>query len=139
MCVPDSLIPQLLKIQDYSVICAPHISQIAATAVLRHQPDYALQFHSSFDSRRRVLTDRLQQSNRFSVYEGAGACFLWCRPRNGVDSTHAALGLLNEEAVSVIPGSMFGDRWSSWIRLSYGRQNEDRLIAAAERMARFFS
>ena len=63
----------------------------------------------------------------------------------GVDYLRASIrrvrrvDLLNAEAVSVIPGSIFGQQWHRWIRLSYARQSEDRLRTAAERIVRFFS
>jgi len=137
MCVPRALIPPLLKVQDYSLICAPHVSQIAALSVFRRHPDYAAKFRAEFDERRRVLTGRLQRSGLFEVYEAAGAQFLWSRPTAAMDTTRFTRELLDDKAVCIVPGSIFGESWSGWLRISFGSQPKARLLEAAERLLRF--
>ena len=139
MRVPESLIPQFLKIQDYSIICAPHLSQIGATCVLADEPRYANQFLKEFSARRMALTDRLRRSRLFQLYSGDGAFFVWCRPPVDVDSNREVYELLNGPGLCVMPGSMFGDEWKSWFRISYGKQPVERLIDAADRLIEYFS
>jgi aminotransferase len=136
---PGVLIPQLLKVQDYSIICAPHISQAAALAAITRAPGWPASHLDDLAQRREELTTVLQKSGLFTIYQGDGAFFTWFRPACDVDSEVEIYEMKKKAGVCLMPGYLFGENWRSWFRISYGTQPIDKLREAAERIIAYFA
>lgn len=135
---PKELMEKLLKVQDYSIICAPHAAQVTVLHCLRHYPQYARQFRREFEARRTTVSAILTNAKVLQVYEGPGAFFLWFRPTEGPTNPDIYLRLMEEAGVCVMPGSAFGLHYSGWLRLSYGLVGGKELADAAARITDFF-
>lgn len=136
---PEPVVSQLLKVQDYSIICASHLSQVLALEALTYAPDWPASHLDDFAMRRDELTTILQESGLFTIYQGDGAFFLWLRPGFDVDSGSEIFELMSAAGVCIMPGYLFGERWRSWFRISYGSQPISRLGEAAARIIRYFT
>jgi aminotransferase len=136
---PRSVIPHLLKVQDYSIICSPHFSQVLALTALKHAPGWPGSYLDKFSLRRKEITTILQKSGLFTIYQGDGAFFLWLRPGFDVDSESEILKLMKTTGVCIMPGYIFGENWRNWFRISYGTQPISKLREAASKIIRYFA
>lgn len=136
--VPRKLVGQLLKVQDYSIICAPHPGQILALNAMRTQPNWAASHISEYKSRRQAILDFFQGRNGFQVYGGLGGFFVWFRPYSEVNSQTEVLEIMKRTEVCLMPGSIFGKAWTSWFRVSYGTARTDRLMEGVRRVVSYF-
>jgi aspartate/methionine/tyrosine aminotransferase len=135
---PKSVISNLLKIQDYSIICSPHFSQIFALKSLEYAPNWTGSHLNDFLKRKKELVDLLKNSGLFQVYDGNGAFFIWFRPGFEVDSDNEVFNLMRTEGVCMMPGIIFGEEWRSWFRISYGSQPLEQIREAVNRIIRYF-
>jgi aminotransferase len=130
---------QIVKVQDTMIICAPVISQFAAEAAVRLEWNYALSFHGELRARRAVLADALAAIPRIRWRPTAGGLFAFARVEGCGDSEALSRDLLERAHVVTIPGSAFGASGEGYLRLSYGRADQQQLAEAGERMRRYFS
>lgn len=137
LCPSRSLI-HLMKAQDLSIICAPRISQELALLSLRLASRHALSKRAEYELRRELVLDKLQRSGLFEIDTGKGAFFVWFRPLKEVDSEIACLDLIEKNGVCIMPGSLFGQSWRSWFRLSYGSTGSDDLAVGVEKIVNYF-
>ncbi|GGH20804.1 aminotransferase class I/II-fold pyridoxal phosphate-dependent enzyme [Paenibacillus segetis] len=135
-CGPRELIAGMLKIHQYTAMCAPTIAQIAALESLRHGLDTKDEMMASYNERRKLFVDGLNAIG-LSCHEPEGAFYTFpsitC---TGMSSEQFALGMLKEAKVAVVPGHVFGSGGEGYIRCSYATSLID-LEKALERMARF--
>lgn len=136
--VPSRLVNQFLKVQDYSIICAPHSSQVLALTAMRTQPNWAASHLAKYNSRRETLLNFFQGRNGFQVYGGLGAFFVWFRPYLEVDSQTEVLEIMKQTDVCLMPGSIFGKAWTSWFRISYGTAGIGPLMESVNRIVSYF-
>ena len=71
--------------------------------------------------------------------EPGGACFLFLRLPRGSDDRAMAIGLLEQEAVAVVPGSAFGEAAKGCWRLSFGSLGRGELARAGAGICRFLA
>lgn len=136
--VPRKLVSQFLKVQDYSMICAPHPGQILGLNAMRTQPNWVASHIAEYNSRRLALLHFFQERNGFQVYGGQGAFFTWFRPHVDINSQTEVLEIMKQTGVCVMPGSIFGKAWTSWFRISYGTAGIDQLMESVRRIVSYF-
>lgn len=135
-CAPAPLIEAMMKIHQYSILCAPTPSQEAATEALKGAEATTSEARETYRIRRDFLRRRLEEAG-LPTTNPAGAFYLFVDVRGtGLSSKDFALRLLEEEQVAVVPGGAFGPGGEGFVRCSYATAL-DRIEVAAERMARF--
>lgn len=125
---------EIVKVQDAMIICAPVISQIAAEAAVRHDWDYARRFHPALRRRRQILADALAAIPGMHWTPARGGLFAFVKVDGCDDSAALSRELLERAHVVTIPGSAFGQAGEGFLRLSYGRAEEERLGEAGRRL-----
>lgn len=118
----EGIINQLLKVQDSFVICAPHISQLAALYALEGTYDTTLEMIEELKIRREIICGRLNKlADLFSYQRPEGAYYIFPRvlPDAFANSVDFCVKLLKESKVVTVPGSAFGETGESHIRMSY--------------------
>jgi len=135
---PTRVIAELLKAQDYSLICAPHASQRVALAALRAAPEGPAPHLAEYARRRNGVLRAVEAAGCFDVYSGEGGFFLWFRPHRPIDAEREVLRIMELAGVCLVPGGAFGTAWSGWLRLSYGCAPLPLLEEAVERLAAYF-
>ena len=135
-CAPAPLIEAMMKIHQYSILCAPTPSQEAAVEALKGAETTTSEARESYRIRRDFLRHRLEEAG-LPTTNPAGAFYLFVDVRRtGLSSKEFALRLLEEEQVAVVPGGAFGPGGEGFVRCSYATAM-DRIEVAAERMAKF--
>ncbi|SEG58461.1 aminotransferase class I/II-fold pyridoxal phosphate-dependent enzyme [Paenibacillus sp. UNC499MF] len=135
-CGPRELIAGMLKIHQYTAMCAPTLAQIAAIESLRHGLAAKDEMMASYNERRKLFVAGLNAIG-LTCHEPEGAFYAFpsiaC---TGMSSQQFALRLLEEAKVAVVPGHVFGSGGEGFIRCSYAASLFD-LEKVLERMGRF--
>ncbi|WJE52300.1 aminotransferase [Bacillus cereus] len=127
----------MLKIHQYSMMCAPTMSQFAALEALRFGNDEVIRMRDSYKKRRNFMTTSFNEMG-LTCHMPGGAFYVFPSiSSTGLSSAEFAEQLLLEEKVAVVPGSVFGESGEGFIRCSYATSLE-QLMEAMKRMKRFF-
>jgi len=121
MVVPQHLTGAVLKVQDANLICAPRISQVAATAAMRIGKPYCDERHPVIARVRECVLDELKAMRSFcQLPEASGAFYTFLEVDTRLDSQTVAERLIREHGVAVIPGNAFGVERGCLLRIAYG-------------------
>lgn len=135
-CAPASITSLMTRVHQYTMLCAPHISQLAAIEALISAEDDVVAMVSDYDKRRQLFVQGLNDIG-LDCYEPKGAFYAFPSIRRyGLTSDEFAERLLMEEEVAVAPGNAFGPSGEGHIRCSYATSLE-KLQEALVRMRRF--
>jgi aminotransferase len=119
ICAPQPIAELCVRVHQYTMLCAPHISQLAAVEALREADGDVEDMVADYDRRRRVFVKGLREIG-LECPEPAGAFYAFPSIRSsGLDSETFAERLLKEESVAVVPGNVFGPSGEGHIRCSY--------------------
>lgn len=137
-CGNRELIAGMLKIHQYTVMCAPIMGQIAAIESLRSGLEAKDEMKAAYDGRRQMFVKGLRDIG-LTCHEPQGAFYAFPSiAHTGLTSEQFAIRLLSEAGVAVVPGSIFGSGGEGYIRCSYATSTE-RLTEALERMGSFMN
>ena len=138
VCAPPDLIAAMLKIHQYTLMCAPTSAQAAAVEALRHGEPDVQQMLEAYSQRRKLLLDGLETIG-LEPNEPQGAFYAFPSIRStGLTSEEFTEQLLIEDQVAVVPGNAFGPSGEGFIRCCYAVGIAD-IEEALERMGRFLS
>ncbi|KTD85340.1 aminotransferase class I/II-fold pyridoxal phosphate-dependent enzyme [Paenibacillus etheri] len=135
-CGDQELIAAMLKIHQYTAMCAPILGQIAAIESLRNGMEHKEHMKRCFDERRKLLVSGFR-SIGLPCHEPEGAFYAFPSIANtGLKSEDFALQLLKEVGVAAVPGHVFGAGGEGYIRCSYAASLQ-KLAEALERIEGF--
>ncbi|WP_309479338.1 aminotransferase [Brevibacillus agri] len=135
VCATPDLLAGMLKIHQYTILCAPTMAQMAALEALRHGRADMERMVESYRQRRNYVVDGFRQIG-LACHEPDGAFYAFPSvAATGLSSAEFAEKLLLEEKVAVVPGDVFGESGQGHIRCSYATSME-QLKKALERMER---
>ena len=135
---PADIIENMMKIHQYTTMCAPIMGQMAALEALKHGNDSVQEMVESYDWRRRVMLKGLRDIG-LNCFEPRGAFYTFPSiEKTGLTSEEFSERLLKEEKVLVIHGSTFGKCGEGHIRCCYATSMTN-IEKALERMGRFVS
>ena len=138
VCAEPDLLSGMLKIHQYTMLCAPTMAQMAALEALRHGMADMERMVESYRQRRNFVVDGFRQIG-LDCHEPEGAFYAFPSiASTGLSASEFAERLLMEEKVAVVPGGVFGESGEGHIRCSYATSLE-QLKKALERMERFVS
>ncbi len=133
---PVHILEAMLKIHQYSIMCAGTAAQEAALEALRHGEGDVQMMHDDYARRGRMFVDGL---NRIGLpcSEPRGAFYAFPSIKHtGMDDEEFVEKLLLEEQVAVVPGSSFGAAGDGYVRCAYCTAY-NKLEEALVRMERF--
>lgn len=133
---PREIISQMIKLHQYTIMCAPTISQIAAVEALRSCDEEVNFMREEYDKRRKYVLNQLKEMG-LNCFEPLGAFYIF----PDIRSTHMSSDefcerLLESEKVAVVSGRVFGECGEGFVRISYCCSMEE-LIEAMSRLRRF--
>jgi aminotransferase len=135
-CGNDEVIEAMMKIHQYTMLCAPITAQLGAIEALKNGQDEMLDMVKEYNRRRRVIV-RGFNSLGLTCFEPKGAFYAFPSiVSTGLSSEKFAERLLFEEGVVVVPGSVFGDSGIGHLRCSYAASMEN-IKEALARIERF--
>ena len=136
VCAPQPITTLMTRVHQYTMLCAPHVSQVAAIEALDNAEGDVVAMVADYDNRRRFFVSGLNAIG-LTCIEPKGAFYAFPSIAiAGLSDTDFAEKLLMEERVAVVPGSAFGPSGAGHIRCSYATALV-QLKTALERMANF--
>ena len=135
-CGPADIIAAMVKIHQYTMLCAPTVSQFAAIEALQHCDDDVAAMRAEYDTRRRLIVSGFNDAGLCALMpEGAFYAFADIAA-TGMNSEQFCAELLAAEKVALVPGTAFGECGEGFIRACYAASIE-RIETALERVGRF--
>jgi aminotransferase len=135
-CAPQPVIEAMMKIHQYSMLCAPIMSQNAALEALENGAPAVEMMRASYHQRRDFMVQALNEAG-LDCHSPGGAFYLFPDIRStGLTSREFATRLLEAENVACVPGDAFGPSGAGFLRCCYATAFDD-LRTAARRIAKF--
>ena len=135
-CGHTDIISAMLKIHQYTVMCAPVMGQVAALEALQNGMEEKDKMVESYNQRRRLVVKGFRDLG-LKCHEPQGAFYAFPSIENtGLSSDEFCLRLLQEGKVAAVPGNVFGKGGEGFIRCSYAR-SVGELTEALERIGKF--
>lgn len=140
VCAPTEIKKTLLKIHQYTAICAPIFSQYGALEGLTYGKNNNYlsieEMKEEYDKRRQFLHRSFLEMG-LSCFEPKGAFYIFPNVSSvGLNGEEFTVKLLESEKVAVVPGEAFGDFGKDYVRISYAYSMKT-LVEAVERIKRF--
>lgn len=136
VCGPKDIIGPMLKIHQYTALCAPSMAQYAALEALENGEPEVQKMLDEYARRRNFI------SSRFSAMgipcrkpKGTFYVFPDIRPTK-MNSEDFAMNLIQRNKVAVVPGSVFGASGEGHVRCSFATSIEN-LKGAMDRIEDF--
>jgi aminotransferase len=133
---PTHILEAMLKVHQYTIMCAGTTAQEAALEALRHGEKNVQIMHDDYERRGRMFIEGL---NRIGLpcCEPRGAFYAFPSIAHlGLSDEEFAEKLLFEEEVALVPGSAFGAAGEGYVRATYCTAY-DKLQEALVRIERF--
>lgn len=119
VCGHPDLIYAMLKIHQYTVMCAPVMGQVAALEALTNGMEDKDHMVESYNQRRRLVVQGLRDIG-LECHEPKGAFYAFPNIQStGLTSEEFAGRLLTEAKVAAVPGNVFGLGGEGFLRCSY--------------------
>lgn len=137
---PKPLIDAMVKIHQYSMLCASVFSQDAGVEALRYESangfSQVKRMADEYNRRRKLMYTSLNDMG-LTCFEPLGAFYIFPNiSSSGLDADTFCKKLLYEKKVAVVPGSAFGDGMDKYVRCSYA-SSLDNLKEALNRIKSF--
>ncbi|MBU0709512.1 MAG: aminotransferase class I/II-fold pyridoxal phosphate-dependent enzyme [Candidatus Omnitrophica bacterium] len=137
-CGPKEIIQAMTKIHQYTIMCVPITSQMAASEALHTGKRSVEEMKREYKRRREFVLERLESLGLECVRpEGAFYVFPSIK-KTGFSSLDFAEKLLKKEKVAVVPGTAFGREFDDYVRISYA-SGFDNLKEAFKRIESFLN
>jgi aminotransferase len=138
LCAPRPLCDLALKIHQYVMLCAPTMGQLAAVEALKNAEEDKNRMVQEYRLRRNYFVDGLNRLG-LTCHVPRGAFYTFPSVAStGLTDQEFAEGLLTEQRVAVVPGSVFGASGANHLRCAYAVSRED-LGRALQRIGEFLS
>ena len=135
-CGPVELIEAMMKVHQYSMLCASIISQEAAVEALNHGEPDTIEMREQYKVRRNFIVAALNGMD-LKCHSPRGSFYAFPNIEStGLSSKEFATRLLKEEKVACVPGSAFGACGEGFLRCCFAT-SLDQIQIATERMANF--
>ena len=116
---PAPILSEIMKLHQYSIMCAPTASQFAAVVAMRDSDSEVELMRMEYNRRRRLIYDGLTELG-LECFMPEGAFYIFPRISGfGLSSEEFCERLLYEERCAIVPGSAFGEEGEGYARISY--------------------
>ena len=123
-CGPADIIDTMMKIHQYSMLCAPITAQEAAEEALKNSICDKETMRREYRSRRNVIVKRFNEAG-LPCFMPEGAFYVFPNiTSTGLSSMEFATRLIQEKRVAVVPGTAFGACGEGYIRACYATSME---------------
>ncbi len=135
-CAPADLTEAMMKIHQYTMLCAPITAQEAAVEALAEPEEDIAEMRSEYQRRRNFLHNSFNEMG-LPCFKPAGAFYAFPSVGHlGLSAKEFALKFLDEEKVAMVPGTAFGRCGEGFVRAAYATGMDD-LKEAMVRLERF--
>jgi aminotransferase len=134
-CGPAPLIEAMMKVHQYSMLCASIISQEAAIEALVRGEDAMKKMRDQYHRRRDFIVHRFNEIG-LKCHLPRGSFYAFPDvSKTGLNEKDFAVGLLQAEKVAMVPGTAFGANGTGFCRACFATSYE-QLIEASNRIER---
>jgi aminotransferase len=135
-CGPAELIEAMMKIHQYTMLCASSLAQKAALEALARPESDIAEMLGEYRRRRNFLAASFAELG-IECHRPLGAFYAFPSvAKFGLPSKEFAVRLLKEEKVAVVPGTAFGECGEGFVRCAYATSLEN-IKEAVTRLRRF--
>jgi aminotransferase len=135
-CGPAEFIEAMMKVHQYSMLCAPILAQEAALEALQRGEDGVKAMRDQYERRRNLIVRRLNAAG-LACHLPRGAFYAFPSvAATGLGERAFAYGLLEAERVAVVPGAAFGENGRGFVRASFAT-GYAQLTEACDRIDRY--
>ena len=135
-CSHPEIIEAMMKVHQYTLMCAPIQGQMAAIEALRSGDGSVEEAREEYNRRRHLMLSGLNRMG-LACLEPQGAFYTFPSIKSlDMTSVEFAERLLMEEHVALVPGSAFGPSGEGHVRCCYAVATEE-IEEALERLGRF--
>lgn len=135
-CGPAVLVEAMMKVHQYSMMCASIIAQEAALEALLHGEESVIRMREQYHRRRDLVVRRFNEIG-LKCHSPRGSFYAFPSIQStGLSSEEFAANLLKTEKVAVVPGTAFGENGRGHVRACFATSYEE-LIDACDRIQRF--
>jgi len=135
-CGPADIIEAMMKIHQYSILCAPIMGQEAAIEALERGARSVERMREEYRLRRNFIVSSLNEAG-IPCHLPKGAFYVFPDIRGaGLTSSEFSFQLLEAKKVAVVPGTAFGPSGEGYVRCSYAAAM-DQIKIACERISDF--
>lgn len=138
LAAPKVLVQEMLKIHQYSMMCAPTMAQYGALEALRNGSTDVEEMRKSYRRRRNFFVKSMNEIGLECHMPGGAFYAFPSIKQTGLSSEQFAERLLEQERVAVVPGNVFGESGEGHLRCSYASSME-QLQEAIKRIDRFIT
>src|SRR6516225_10041595 len=137
-CGPAELIEAMMKIHQYTMLCASSLGQKAALEALARPETDITEMVGEYRRRRNFIAGAFADMGLES-HRPLGAFYAFPSvAKFGLTARDFALKLLHEERVAVVPGTAFGECGEGFVRCAYATSLEN-IKEAVKRIQRFIA
>ncbi len=123
-CGPAPIIEAMMKVHQYSMMCAPILSQEAAIEALKNGQDAMLSMKEQYRRRRDYIVGKFNEIG-LPCHLPKGTFYAFpCVAGTGLNEHDFAKRLLMEKKVAAVPGTAFGASGAGYIRASFSTSYE---------------
>ena len=123
-CGPARIIDAMMKIHQYTMLCAPITAQDAAEEALKNGKCEMERMKQEYCDRRNLIVKGFNDIG-LTCFKPNGAFYVFPNiTSTGLTSTEFAVRLLKEKNVAVVPGCAFGECGEGYVRCSYATSIE---------------
>ena len=137
-CGPAEIIDAMMRIHQYSMLCASIISQEAALEAIQFGEPDTTEMREQYRLRRNLIVKAFNQMG-LKCHLPRGSFYAFpCIKSTGLSSKDFAVKLLEQEKVACVPGGAFGPSGEGYLRCCFATSLE-QIEIAVERIAKFVS
>jgi aspartate/methionine/tyrosine aminotransferase len=115
-----ALISAMVRVHQYSTICATSFAQAGALAALNGPQDCVYRMFAEFERQRKIVVEGIQAIPGLSLVPPQGAFYAFPNVKKlAADSEKVAKLLLEKANIAVVPGKAFGEYGQGFIRISF--------------------
>ena len=135
-CGPAEIIDAMMRIHQYSMLCASIISQEAALEAIQFGEPDTTAMREQYQLRRNLIVKAFNQMG-LKCHLPRGSFYAFpCIKSSGLTSKEFAVKLLEQEKVACVPGGAFGPSGEGYLRCCFATSLE-QIEIAVERIAKF--
>lgn len=125
VCGPKDIVGAMTKIHQYTIMCAPIISQMAGIEALRSGARAVAEMKREYMRRRRYIVDALNEIG-LKCHMPQGTFYVFPSVKStGKDGMTFAQELLKAKKVALVPGVAFGKSFQDNVRIAYAASYDD--------------
>ena len=137
-CAPAVITDAMMKIHQYSILCASVIAQDAAIEALEHGSKHVEAMRREYEQRRNYIVARFNELG-LPCFKPVGSFYVFPDVRSsGLSSRDFCLKLLEKKKVACVPGGAFGPSGEGFIRACYAT-SLDQIKEAMDRIGEFLA